>query len=87
MMSSSTSEAKAKHAVKEVTDRNYLLLNENFAGLIDSIQLKTGTRPELGRILTDKGYKQQPKNKKEYALYAYVKECPPAQASGKVTTR
>lgn len=72
----------SKHRPKEVTDRNYLLLNDNFAGLIDSIQLKSGTRPELGRILTDKGYKEQPKIKKEFALYAHVKA-----SKGKTTSR
>ncbi len=59
---------------KEMTDRNYLLLNSNFAGLIDSISLKQGTKPELGRILTDKGYKEQVRQKKDYGLYVFVKE-------------
>ena len=41
---------------KEFTDRNFLLLNHRFAGMLDALELKSGHKPELGRILTDKGY-------------------------------
>jgi hypothetical protein len=33
-------------------------MNPNFMGLIDSIKLRAAGKPELGRILTDKGYKK-----------------------------
>lgn len=64
----------SQRSIKEPTDRNFLLLNPNFSGLIDAIQLKSQSKPELGRILSDKGYKNQPKVKKEVALWAFVKE-------------
>ena len=41
---------------KEISDKNYLLLNDKFAGLIGNLSLKAGTKPELGRILSEKGY-------------------------------
>lgn len=50
-------------------------MNPRFAGLFDAIEHKTYSKPELGRILTDKGYA----NCKDYkpqqvALWAFVKE-------------
>ena len=59
---------------KEATDKNFLLLNPNFSGLISAIQHKSQSRPELGRILSDKGYKELKYKKKEVALWAFVKE-------------
>jgi hypothetical protein len=57
------------------SDKNFLLMNPRFAGLFDAIEHKTYSKPELGRILTDKGYA----NCKDYkpqqvALWAFVKE-------------
>ena len=59
---------------KKVNDRSHLLLNDNFAGLINNIKLKQGSGYQIGRILTDKGYKEAKYEKKEYALHAFTKE-------------
>ena len=40
---SKTSSKREGH--KEITDRNYLLLNNNYAGLLDSLQLKSTSKP------------------------------------------
>ena len=48
---------------KEFSDRNFLLLNHRFAGMLDALELKSGQKPELGRILTDKGYATQLKKR------------------------
>lgn len=42
---------------------------------MDAIEYKQHSKPELGRILTDKAYKVQPK-KKETAIWAYAKDQP-----------
>jgi hypothetical protein len=59
----------------QATDRSYLLLNPNFTGLIDAIQHKAQSKPELGRILTDLNQNNQKfeKKKKELALFCFVK--------------
>jgi hypothetical protein len=52
-------------ANKDLTDKNFLLLSSNFAGLVDNIRHKSGNAPELGRILNDKGYRDQKMSKKD----------------------
>lgn len=44
-----------------VSDRNFLLLNDKFVQLVSAISFKESTKPELGRILKDNGYKLKSK--------------------------
>ncbi len=43
------------------SDRNFLLLNDKFVQLVSAISYKESTKPELGRILKDNGYKLKSK--------------------------
>jgi hypothetical protein len=45
-------------STRKASDRSHILLNDNFAGLINNIKMKEGSGYEIGRILTDKGYKK-----------------------------
>lgn len=48
-------QSSAQHGAQP-SDKNFLLMNSRFSGLFDAIEHKTYSKPELGRILTDKGY-------------------------------
>jgi hypothetical protein len=65
---------KSFSQLRDASDKNFLLLNSNFAGLVEAIHLKSQSKPELGRILTDKKYKEAQAKPKEVALWCFVKQ-------------